>query len=91
MPQHPAACAATLADLPIDRPARVGTVRAPSAQPEWARQLADIGFTPGETVCVLHRAALGGDPMVVRVGCATFALRRADAACVTVVDDGGAA
>jgi ferrous iron transport protein A len=83
--------AATLAELPIDRLARVDSVQAPPAQPEWARQLADIGFTPGETVRVLHRAALGGDPMVVRLGCATFALRRAEAACVTVVDDGGAA
>jgi ferrous iron transport protein A len=82
---------ATLSDLPIDRPARVGSVLALATQPEWARQLADIGFTAGETVRVLHRAAIGGDPMVVRVGCATFALRRAEAACVQVVCDEGEA
>jgi ferrous iron transport protein A len=30
----------------------------------------------------MARAALGGDPLVVRVAQSTFALRRAEAACV---------
>lgn len=54
----------------------------PADRPEWARQLADLGFLPGETVRLLHRAPFGGDPMVVRVGGSTYALRRAEAACV---------
>jgi ferrous iron transport protein A len=51
---------------------------------ERVRQLADIGFVPGEPVTVLARAWPGGDPMVVRVGQSRFALRRAEAACVRV-------
>lgn len=74
----------TLSDLPTDQPARVRAVQAHPTQAEWARQLADIGFVPGEPVCVLRRAAPGGDPMVVRIGCSTFALRRAEAACIEV-------
>jgi ferrous iron transport protein A len=74
----------TLSDLPTDQPACVRVVKAHPSQAEWARQLADIGFVPGEPVCVLRRAALGGDPMVVRIGTSTFALRRAEAACIEV-------
>lgn len=76
--------ALTLSELPTDQPARVRTVQAPASQPEWARQLADIGFVAGEPVCVLRRALPGGDPMVVRIGTSTFALRRAEAACIEV-------
>lgn len=66
--------------------AQVWRVDARSAdQPEErARQLADIGFVPGERVTVLIRAWPGGDPLVVRVGHSRFALRRAEAACVQV-------
>ena len=39
---------------------------------------------PGEQVTVTARSLWGGDPMVVRVGQSTFALRRAEAACVRV-------
>jgi ferrous iron transport protein A len=74
----------TLSDLPTGQPARVRVVHADPTQTEWARQLADIGFVPGEPVFVLRRAATGGDPMVVRVGISTFALRRAEAACIEV-------
>ena len=73
-----------LEDLPVGRAARVLGVEAPHGAAEWARQLADIGFTAGEPVRVLRRAALGGDPLVVRIGAGTFALRRAEAACVRV-------
>jgi ferrous iron transport protein A len=74
----------TLSDLPTDHPAHVRAVRAAEQQPEWVRQLADIGFVPGEPVRVLRRAAPGGDPMVVRIGSSTLALRRAEAACIEV-------
>lgn len=60
----------------------VAAVVAPTATPEWARWLEEIGFIPGEQVVLMARAALGGDPLVVRVGQSTFALRRAEAACV---------
>lgn len=50
--------------------------------PERARQLEEIGFYPGEQVTVMARGFLGGDPLVVRVGQSTFALRGDEAACV---------
>jgi ferrous iron transport protein A len=39
---------------------------------------------PGEEVMVMARGLLGADPIVVRIGQSTFALRRAEAACVRV-------
>jgi ferrous iron transport protein A len=47
-------------------------------------QLEDIGFIPGEQVSVLRRNILGGDPMMIRVGTSTFALRKNEAALVEV-------
>lgn len=77
--------ARTLESLATGHAARVLCVAAPERAPEWARWLHEIGFVPGEPVEVIARAALGGDPMVVRIGLSTFALRRAEAACVCVL------
>ena len=66
---------------------RVFTVRQVQSDPqapERARQLEEIGFFPGEQVMVMTRGFPGGDPLVVRVGQSTFALRGAEAACVQV-------
>lgn len=60
----------------------VDLVNAPADAPEWERWLEEIGFIPGEQVVLMARGAMGGDPLVVRVGQSTFALRRAEAACV---------
>ncbi|MDR0379413.1 MAG: ferrous iron transport protein A [Candidatus Accumulibacter sp.] len=60
-------------------------VEAPAQSPEWARWLEEIGFVNGEHVRLMVKAAPGGDPMVVRVGQSTFALRCAEAACVGVL------
>jgi len=62
----------------------VQKVEAPRESPEWARWLEEIGFIVGEQVMLMARALPGGDPMVVRIGQSTFALRRAEAACVRV-------
>ncbi|MBE0622452.1 MAG: ferrous iron transport protein A [Burkholderiales bacterium] len=62
----------------------VQQVQAPHAAPEWARWLEEIGFIVGEQVMLMARGLPGGDPMVFRVGQSTFALRRAEAACVRV-------
>ena len=51
-------------------------------------RLLEIGFVPGETVQVLARGAWGGDPLAVRVGQATFALRHQEAAMVQVQTQG---
>lgn len=66
---------------------RVFTVRQVHADPrvpERARQLEEIGFHPGERVMVMARGFPGGDPLVVRIGQSTFALRGAEAACVQI-------
>lgn len=73
-----------LAAAPLAAPHWVDEVQPPSDAPEWLRWLEDIGFLPGERVAVLSRAQPGGDPMVVRIGQSTFALRRAEAACIAV-------
>ena len=45
----------------------------------------EIGFIPGEPVEVLHRGFFGGEPIAVRVGHSTFALRRFEAALISVL------
>jgi ferrous iron transport protein A len=70
--------------LPLHQPQVIAAVRAPAGAPEWARWLEEIGFLPGEAVTVVARARPGGDPLVVRIGVSTFALRQAEAACVEV-------
>ena len=74
-----------LDSLPLNVPAFVQQVTPPPAMPDWASWLAEIGFLPGEGVQVIARGAMGGDPLVVRIGDSTFALRKAEAACVQVL------
>lgn len=62
----------------------VRQVHADPQVPERARQLEEIGFYPGEQVMVMVRGLPGGDPIVVRVGQSTFALRGAEAACIQI-------
>lgn len=62
----------------------IHSVDAPSIAPEWQAWLEEIGFIPGEEVRVMARSLPGGDPLVVRVGGSTFALRLAEAACIHV-------
>ncbi len=63
----------------------VAALHAPVEVPEWSHWLEDIGFLAGEMVTVTMRSALGGDPLVVRVGASTFALKRAEAHCIRVL------
>ncbi|MBX3656928.1 MAG: ferrous iron transport protein A [Ramlibacter sp.] len=74
----------TLDQVELHAPWIVAGVRAHHAPAEWQRWLEDIGFVPGEQVVVARRALMGGDPLVVRIGQSTFALRRAEAACIHV-------
>lgn len=74
----------TLATAPVGRPFTVRAVTAADHAPDWPSQLADIGFLPGERVAVMTRGMPGNDPLVVRIGMSTFALRAAEAACVQI-------
>ena len=47
-------------------------------------RLLEIGFLPGELVRVMARGFPGSDPLAVRVGHTTFALRRHEAALIRV-------
>lgn len=62
---------------------RIEAVHPPAHALEWGEWLRELGFLPGEKVMLMARAP-GGDPLVVRVGSSTFALRRAEAACIEV-------
>lgn len=73
-----------LDQAPLGRTFTVHHVDADPHVPERARQLEEIGFFPGEQVMVMTRGFPGGDPLVVRIGQSTFALRGAEAACVRV-------
>ena len=74
-----------LADAVIGDQFVVQGLRDAVGAPEWQQQLADLGFIAGEHVMLMARGAFGGDPLVVRIGLSTFALRKAEAACVLVV------
>lgn len=82
----------TLDQLPSGRSALVLGLRAddgPAAQvaAEVSRRLKELGFVAGERVRVLHRGMPGGEPIAVRVGSSTFALRRFEAALVAIVPE----
>ncbi|MFL6659314.1 MAG: ferrous iron transport protein A [Massilia sp.] len=49
-----------------------------------ARRLMELGFVPGEQIRVLKRGLPGGDPIAVKVGHSTFALRRFEAALISI-------
>ena len=75
-----------LSDLAKGESARVVGVMpsGPDVPADLTRRLADLGFLPGEHVHVLARGPLGGEPVAVRVGTATFALRRLEADCIRI-------
>jgi ferrous iron transport protein A len=50
-----------------------------------ARRLRELGFVNGEPVRVVARGPLGGDPLLVQIGYTRFALRKAEAARVTLI------
>jgi ferrous iron transport protein A len=51
---------------------------------ELPKRLAELGFLPGERVRVLGRGWFSREPLAVRIGTGTFALRLYEAACVQV-------
>jgi ferrous iron transport protein A len=73
-----------LADLAIGAVARVVSVSSGDAAVEMGRRLAELGFLPGEAVRVVARGLMAREPIAVRVGTGTFALRLFEAACIRV-------
>jgi ferrous iron transport protein A len=52
-----------------------------------SRRLLELGFVPGEVLEVVAAVWPGGDPIAVRLGNTTFALRRREAQSVLVTVD----
>lgn len=73
-----------LTEAAVGESATVATLSVPAGLDGWAQQLQDLGFMPGERVTLMARGRSAADPMVVRVGLSTYALRSAEAACVRV-------
>jgi ferrous iron transport protein A len=59
------------------------------AQSTVSRRLLELGFIPGEAIEVVEEIWPGGDPIAVRLGNTTFALRRREAGAVMVALDHG--
>ena len=55
--------------------------------PDLGRRLAELGFLPGEKLRIVARGLLGREPIAVRIGTGTFALRLFEAACIEVVPE----
>ncbi len=68
-----------LADLPVGG---VATVEGIDEAGALSRRLLEIGFYPGAHVEVIAAQWPGDDPMAVRIGGSTFALRRREAQLV---------
>jgi ferrous iron transport protein A len=51
---------------------------------ELGRRLAELGFLPGEKLRIVARGPMGREPIAVRIGTGTFALRLFEATCVRV-------
>ena len=71
-----------LAEAPLNTTWRVLQIAPSETSPERANHLEEVGFLPGELVSVLAHGFPGQDPLVVRVGLSTFALRRDEALSV---------
>jgi ferrous iron transport protein A len=75
----------TLDTLPPRRRAQIVAVDWSLLAPEEAKRLQALGFDEGARVAVEHRGIFAGrDPIALRMGRATIALRRAHARAMTV-------
>lgn len=72
--------------LPVGAEATVMQVRAQddAASQDLALRLIEIGFLPGERVRIIARGQPGDEPIAVRIGRCTFALRGHEAGLIGV-------
>ena len=73
-----------LDQLPFRVPARVTAVEWHALTPAEARRLRNLGLDEGVTVEALHGGPIGRDPLAVRIGRMTVAIRRAHAETISV-------
>ena len=79
-------CSLGLTEVPLHTDVWVSALQLDVAphEHEVLLRLLEIGFLPGERLRVVARSFPGGDPLAVRVGSTTFALRRREAALIRV-------
>ncbi len=73
-----------LDQLPFRTPATVTGIDWSRLTETDARRLRNLGFDEGVRIEALHGAPFGRDPLAVRVGRMTVAMRRAQAAAISV-------
>lgn len=73
-----------LTELPAFSPARVVSVADTHDGDVISHRLRELGFVSGEPVEVVGKGPIGGDPLLIQIGFTRFALRRKEAARVTV-------
>ena len=73
-----------LSELPRRTVATVASVDDQVANDPIARRLRELGFVPGEQVEVMAVGPIAAEPMLVQVGFTRFALRRREAARISV-------
>ena len=73
-----------LSDLPKGASAVVERVEDIQPHDPIAQRLRDLGFVEGERVRLVARGPIGADPVLIQIGSTRFALRRSEAARVTV-------
>jgi ferrous iron transport protein A len=75
----------TLADLPFSQEATISAIDWSALSERDGRRLRELGFDEGVAVEPLHGAGLvARDPLAVRIGRMTVAIRRAHAAAIDV-------
>jgi ferrous iron transport protein A len=76
--------ALTLDQLPKNALGIITEVNTRGDNADVSRRLLELGFINGETVRVIAKGLFASGPMAVRVGGTTFALRRFEAALISV-------
>lgn len=76
-----------LDELPFRLPATVADIDWQALSDADARRLRNLGFDAGVGIEALHGAPWGRDPLAIRIGRMTIAMRRAQARAVTVTLD----
>ena len=74
-----------LDELPLRAPAMISTIDWTALGPIESKRLREFGFDEGVSVEALHSGSIfGRDPIAVRVGRMTVAIRRAQARAISV-------
>jgi ferrous iron transport protein A len=84
----PMADSVALSQVPVGQTVIIREIRAGVSEREGGDiglRLLELGFVEGETLRVIAHGFAGGEPIAVRIGSTTFALRRFEADHVLVI------